>query len=109
MNSGERYDMVISNHLLHHLTGKKMQTLLYQAKQLSKKQVLFNDIERSDAAYGLFSLFSWPLSIGSFIAEDGLTSIKRSYTRQELRSRIPEGWRVEPMFPFRLLLSYDHE
>lgn len=109
LNNDKRYDMVISNHLLHHLKGDQLSMLLQEAKQLSIKKVLFNDIERSDIAYGLFGVCSRPLSVGSFITEDGLASIKRSYTLQELREQVPSNWHVERIFPFRLLLSYDHE
>lgn len=109
LHSGESYDMVVSNHLLHHLGTDQLQELLQEAKQLSTRKVVFNDIERSDVAYGLFSIFSRPLSVGSFITEDGLASVKRSFTRQELHQKVPGGWQVEPMFPFRLLLTYRHE
>jgi 2-polyprenyl-3-methyl-5-hydroxy-6-metoxy-1,4-benzoquinol methylase len=106
---GNRFDVVISNHLLHHLSEEKLSRLLEDAKKLSRKSVVFNDIERSDIAYGLFNLVSRPLSRGSFITRDGLTSIKRSYTFRELRDAVPEEWKVERMFPYRLLLSYCHE
>lgn len=109
LEQGNQYDIVISNHLLHHLTGEQMRELLYAAQKLSTKQVVFNDIERSDIAYGLFSLLSWPLSYGSFITQDGLASIKRSYTKRELEGKVPGDWQVRRIFPFRLLLIYDHE
>jgi 2-polyprenyl-3-methyl-5-hydroxy-6-metoxy-1,4-benzoquinol methylase len=109
LNQGEQFDIVISNHLLHHLAAGQMLQTLDEAKKLSKISVFFNDIERSDAAYLLFNLVSLPLSQGSFITQDGLASIKRSYTFRELQNRVPEEWNVERMFPYRLLLSYRHE
>lgn len=108
LHQDRHFDVVISNHLLHHLSCRELHQLLQEAENLSTKLVLFNDIERSDFAYGLFDLFSRPLSPGSFITQDGLSSIKRSYTRNELQKSVPDGWYVEPMFPFRLLLSYSH-
>lgn len=109
LQSGARFDIVISNHLLHHLHTQDFHKLLDEAKRLSKKRVLFNDIERSDTGYLLFNLLSRPLFRSSFITQDGLTSIKRSYTLQELRHQIPGDWNVQRLFPFRLLLSYQHE
>jgi 2-polyprenyl-3-methyl-5-hydroxy-6-metoxy-1,4-benzoquinol methylase len=108
-SAGQQFDIVISNHLLHHLAIDELHRLLRESKRLSRKRIIFNDLERSDAAYGLFNLFSRPFFHRSFITADGLTSIKRSYTRQELASHIPGGWKVEPFFPFRLLLRYEHD
>lgn len=102
------FDFVISNHLLHHLGGEELQQLLYEAKQMSNIRVLFNDIERSDLGYLLFNVLSRPVFRSSFITDDGLTSIKRSYTLNELKQEVPPGWMVKRIFPYRLLLSYDH-
>lgn len=102
------FDFVISNHLIHHLTEQELHELLDQAEKLSTRKVLFNDIERSDAGYLLFNTLSRPVFRSSFITEDGLTSIKRSYTARELREAVPASWKVSRIFPWRLLLSYDH-
>lgn len=104
----KKFDIVISNHLLHHLKGAEFEKLLREAKQLSTRTVLFNDIARSDIGYALFNIFSRPIFRSSFITEDGLTSIKRSYTLQELHEKTPDDWTVQRLFPFRLLLKYLH-
>lgn len=105
---GQKFDIVISNHLLHHLGQKQLFSVLSTARQLSQNMVLFNDIERSDAGWLLFNIFARPLFRSSFVTHDGLISIRRSYTRKELAEIIPEGWTVSRLFPFRLLLSYQH-
>ena len=104
-----QFDFVISNHLLHHLTKNQLDEMLTLSKKLSKKRVIFNDGRRSDRAYLLFNIFSRPLFRSSFITEDGLTSIKRSYTIPELITAVPVEWQVKPLFPFRILLMYNHE
>ena len=109
VDSGRTFDFVISNHLLHHLNGHNFHQLLNESEQLSKRLVLFNDIERSDIGYALFNLLSRPVFRSSFITHDGLTSIKRSYTLEELRKQVPNSWDAERLFPFRLLLSYEHK
>ncbi len=109
LREGKSFDFVISNHLLHHLNGDTFYTTLKEAKLLSTHQVLFNDIERSDPGYLLFNLMSRPIFRSSFITSDGLTSIKRSYTRHELSETAPEDWQVKRLFPFRLLLTYHHD
>ncbi|MDZ7689686.1 MAG: methyltransferase domain-containing protein [Balneolaceae bacterium] len=106
---GHQFDFVISNHLLHHLSGDIFFSILEEAKILSSHQVLFNDIERSDLGYLLFNVLSRPIFRSSFITQDGLTSIKRSFTRKELAEIAPYGWRVKKLFPYRLLLTYTHD
>jgi 2-polyprenyl-3-methyl-5-hydroxy-6-metoxy-1,4-benzoquinol methylase len=108
LESNQRFDVVVSNHLLHHLDQITLPILLSEARQLSRKAVFFSDIERSDIGYLLFSVFSRPVFRSSFITSDGLTSIKRSYTFDELNKVAPEGWTVHRLFPYRLLLSYSH-
>lgn len=107
--SKEQFDFVISNHLLHHLSHQQLFDVLSQARELSSEAVIFNDIHRSDWAYLLFNLFSRPVFRSSFITADGLTSIKRSYTKKELLEIVPDDWQVESVFPFRLLLKFYHE
>lgn len=102
-----RFDFVLSNHLLHHLSPGQLKVLLEEAQKLCTHQVLFNDIERSDWGYLLFNLLARPVFRDSFIAPDGITSIKRSYTAAELTDSILPDWRVQQRFPFRLLLSYE--
>jgi len=108
MEEGKAFDFVISNHLVHHLEDDELQQLMEESRALSRKKVLFNDIERTDSGYLLFNLLSRPIFRSSFITEDGLTSIRRSYTAAELRNKVPPGWKVKRIFPFRLLLSYEH-
>lgn len=105
----QQFDVVISNHLLHHLGKNEFFDILLLAKKLSTTSVIFNDIQRNYWAYLLFNIFSRPIFRSSFITEDGLTSIKRSYTLDELMKLTPTDWQVESLFPFRLLLKYYHE
>ncbi|HEX6981365.1 MAG TPA: class I SAM-dependent methyltransferase [Balneolaceae bacterium] len=110
LDTGTRkFDFVISNHVLHHLSHKQLTEMLALSKKLSKKAVIFNDGRRSDIAYLLFNIFSRPVFRSSFITQDGLTSIKRSYTYDELVAAVPDEWKVRRLFPFRLLLVYEHE
>lgn len=105
INRGRRFDFVISNHLLHHLGGGERNRLLEEAATLCRERVLFCDIERSDAAWLLFNILTRPFFRDSFITEDGLRSIRRSYRREELEEVLPEKWSVRRIFPFRLLAT----
>ena len=103
------FDFVISNHLLHHLYEKNILQILEEAKSLSNHLVIFNDIKRSDLGYLLFNIFSRLLFRNSFITKDGLTSIKRCFTFQELKQFVPQGWNRVRSFPFRLLLIFERD
>jgi len=102
---GKSYDVVISNHVLHHLAAKELQQFLDDSAGLARRLALHNDLTRSAAAYALFSAGALPLT-GSYIRGDGLTSIRRSYTVPELAAVLPAGWTVEPHSPFHCLLTY---
>ncbi len=103
------FDIVISNHLLHHLTPDELIDICNDASTLSKKMVLFNDIERSDMGFSIFSVLSPILFRNSFVSMDGVISIKRSYTKTELQENLPKCWSVHKQFPFRLLAVHQKE
>lgn len=105
LREGRSYDVVISNHVLHHLRPAELQLLLAESQALSRRKALHNDLRRSPAAYALFSVAALPFR-GSFIRADGLTSIRRSYTPAELSELAPPGWRIEPHSPFHQLLIH---
>ncbi len=102
-----KFDVVISNHLLHHLNPETLLTLCEDSKALAIKKVIHNDLRRSDLAYLGYFLTS-PFFRDSFITTDGLRSIRRSFTREELESLVPEDWQVLPLIPYRNLLLYRH-
>jgi len=102
---GARFDIVLSNHLLHHLTDFALVALLDDSSALAGRLVIHNDIRRSDLAYAGF-LPTYPFFPGSFITEDGLTSIRRSFTPSELAPLLPAGWTVRKMALFRILTCW---
>lgn len=101
------FDVVISNHLLHHLSPEALLALCEDSKALANKKVIHNDLRRSDLAYLSFFLTS-PFFRDSFLTTDGLRSIRRSFTREELLSLVPSDWQVLPLIPYRNLLLYRH-
>ncbi|GAA2892965.1 hypothetical protein Acy02nite_40330 [Actinoplanes cyaneus] len=103
---GDRYDLVISNHLLHHLEPDELAALLADSQLLARRLVVHNDLSRGRAGYGFYAAATVPFACGSFIHQDGLLSIRRSYRRPELQAVVPPGWQVRSMFPQRLLLTH---
>jgi 2-polyprenyl-3-methyl-5-hydroxy-6-metoxy-1,4-benzoquinol methylase len=105
VDEGRQYDFVISNHVLHHLDAGQLQELLDHSQTLAGKAAFHNDLRRSPIAYALFSAAALPFR-QSFIRADGLTSIRRSYTRPELTALAPPGWAVRAGSPFHQVLVY---
>jgi 2-polyprenyl-3-methyl-5-hydroxy-6-metoxy-1,4-benzoquinol methylase len=98
---GAVFDAVISNHVLHHLERTDFTGLLDDSEHLTRRISVHSDIARHRVGYALFSVGTLPLP-GSYIRRDGLTSIRRSYTPDELRSAVAgrTGWRVRTAAPF---------
>jgi 2-polyprenyl-3-methyl-5-hydroxy-6-metoxy-1,4-benzoquinol methylase len=103
LTAGERFDVVLSNHVLHHLGSDELDRFTAESRRLSRGVVLHGDIERSRLAYGLYALGITPFAPGTFLRTDGLRSIRRSYRRDELRAALGAPWRVHQPVPFRVL------
>ncbi|GAA1509896.1 class I SAM-dependent methyltransferase [Agromyces terreus] len=107
-DAGERFAVVMSNHVLHHLDGRQLGGLLADSERLAAGGgiAVHGDIERSRWGYAGFALGTLPftgnLLAGSYIRADGLTSIRRSHTAAELAASLPPGWRVRRGIPSRL-------
>ncbi|KQX08482.1 hypothetical protein ASC59_07125 [Leifsonia sp. Root1293] len=103
--AGETFDLVVSNHMLHHLTGEQLGGLLLDSERLAPR-ALHADITRSFVAYAGFGMLTAPFFRDSYIRPDGMTSVRRSFTPAELDAVVPEGWRAVPRSPFGYVLEY---
>jgi 2-polyprenyl-3-methyl-5-hydroxy-6-metoxy-1,4-benzoquinol methylase len=101
-----RFDVVVSNHVLHHLDPGAVGDLLADSERLAGTLALHSDLRRSGLAHAAYGLATRPLARRSFVHADGLASIRRSYRPAELAGVRP-GWRAEPRAPYRLLLRWD--
>ncbi|GAA2186342.1 class I SAM-dependent methyltransferase [Leucobacter alluvii] len=101
--AGEGFDVVVSNHLLHHLSEPEFHGLLADSEALASRLAVHSDIARGRLAYAAFAVGAVPVSAGTLLRVDGLRSIRRSYTRSELSHVLPPRWRAEQVNRFRLL------
>ncbi|WP_258366121.1 MULTISPECIES: methyltransferase domain-containing protein [unclassified Curtobacterium] len=101
--AGERFDVVVSNHVLHHLDDAERAAFLRDSGELAVTRSVHSDIRRSVSAYRLYAIGAPFVSAGTFIREDGLRSIRRSFTVPELTAALPPGWRAEAASPHRVL------
>lgn len=110
-SGGERFDVVLSNHVLHHLGDTELAPFLADSAALCSGIVLHSDIARSRGAYVAYAAGIAPLAPGTFLRTDGLRSIRRSWRPEELAARLDApgtaAWRVERTGPFRLLATHD--
>lgn len=111
--AGDWFDVVTSNHVLHHLDGRELGALLVDSERLVAPGgvAVHGDIERTRYGYAAFWLGTLPfqpnLLRGSFIRPDGLTSIRRSHTAAELAAALPPDWRVRRAMPSRLEVVWE--
>lgn len=103
VGDGERFDVVVSNHVLHHLDDRELGVVLDDSARLALGIALHSDIHRSRAAYAAYAVGITPLAPGTFLRTDGLRSIRRSRTAAELGA-LP-GWTVSSPVAWRVLLS----
>jgi 2-polyprenyl-3-methyl-5-hydroxy-6-metoxy-1,4-benzoquinol methylase len=104
---GERFDLVVSNHVLHHLPDAAISPFLHTLETLATRRILVTDIVRSRPGYVGFAVASRILFPGTLIHPDGLLSIRRSFRPDEIVPHLPPGWRVATLVPCRLVLSRD--
>ncbi|HBA85249.1 MAG TPA: methyltransferase [Verrucomicrobia bacterium] len=99
------FDFVISNHVLHELPQHDLEPFLDDSAALVRRQIVFNDVARSAWGAVGFALCTGPFLHRSFTVADGIISLRRAYTLNELRALAPPPWQVESLFPSRLLLT----
>jgi 2-polyprenyl-3-methyl-5-hydroxy-6-metoxy-1,4-benzoquinol methylase len=103
LSAGERFDVVLSNHVLHHLSSDELIRFAHDSRALARGLVLHGDIVRHQLAYGLYAVGITPFAPGTFLRTDGMRSIRRSYRADELAAALGTGWTIESPAPFRLL------
>lgn len=84
------FDVIFSNHLLHHLTDAQAAGALALVNRQARLGFLMNDLRRSRAAYAAWGLVARCLFRRSLALEDGLLSIRRSFRPAELDRLVRE-------------------
>ena len=101
------FDIVISNHVLHHLHDDDISTFLNVISSKTKSIAIVNDIKRSFWAMFLFPIIGIWFAAKSFILIDGLRSIRRSFKLFELKELAPSNWSISKPYPFRIVAVYE--
>ena len=103
-------DYVFSNHLLHHLTDDDGIDLLRIVGASARIGWIVSDLERSAFWHCLFGAFASVFLRDGYTKDDGLLSIRKSFTKKELahiveKAAVQAGPRVRAMFPGRLVVE----
>lgn len=77
-------DIVISTLTMHHFPDQEILKFMERFEQLSSIGIVINDLQRSRLAYGLFRLFSLVFIQTKTARIDGLISITKGFTRNNL-------------------------
>ena len=77
-------DIILCTLTLHHFSDSEIEQLMMNFSEMAKVGVVINDLQRSKAAYYLFKAFCRAFSIREINRKDGLTSILRSFKKEDL-------------------------
>lgn len=98
-------DIVLTTLVCHHIEDDDLVVFLQQANNAACKAVIINDLQRHFLAYWFYKILSPILFRNRLITHDGLISIKRSFTRQELHLLLNkaniQNYKIKWCFPFR--------
>ncbi len=79
-------DIITSTLTMHHFNDAEILKFLAQFLKLANLGVVINDLQRSTIAYRLFQAYSRVFMKSAMARHDGLISIERAFTKNELLS-----------------------
>jgi ubiquinone/menaquinone biosynthesis C-methylase UbiE len=78
-------DIVVASQLLHHFRREAALAVVRELTRVARLGVVVADLRRTWLAAGGIWLASWPLRFHAASRHDGVVSVRRGYTRQELQ------------------------
>lgn len=81
-------DVVLCSQLLHHFAADTAAVVLQELNRVASRSVILGDIRRSRLAAAGLWLASFPLGFHSVSRHDGVASIRRGFTPDELRALV---------------------
>jgi len=90
-------DIVMCSQVLHHFAGSEAAELLREMDRVARVRVVVSDLRRSwIAAAGLW-LLSFPLRFHAVSRHDGVVSVMRGFTPEELADTVHEAIARRPV------------
>ncbi len=93
-----RFDIIHCGLILHHFEDEVIMDLLPRLCQMARLGIVINDLQRHRLAFRLFQLACTVFRAAPMIKHDGLASIQRAFTAQELKQLLP----VHKVYPYQL-------
>jgi SAM-dependent methyltransferase len=90
------FDVVLCSQLLHHFRADEGVTLLRELNRVARRRVVISDIRRSWLAVAGIWIASWPLRFHPVSRHDGVISVLRGFTRDELTAAVRSAVGVTP-------------
>jgi SAM-dependent methyltransferase len=90
------FDVVICSQLLHHFRGDEGVLLVRELDRVARRRVIVSDIRRSWLAAAGIWLVSWPLRFHPVSRHDGVVSVLRGFTTDELSALVRAAVGVNP-------------
>jgi 2-polyprenyl-3-methyl-5-hydroxy-6-metoxy-1,4-benzoquinol methylase len=81
----QSFDVVTCSLVLHHFDNQTLPGLLKAYLAMSQRGLVISDLQRHWLPWSLFGLVSSLCGASPMIRHDGLLSVRRGFTRQELR------------------------
>ncbi|AHE67601.1 methyltransferase domain-containing protein [Legionella oakridgensis] len=98
-------DVILLNLVCHHLKDEELIIFLKKAIESVRIGLIINDLHRNTLAYWLYKILCPLFFRNRLIRYDGLVSIERSFTRQELNYLLRRAniyhYQIKWCFPFR--------
>jgi 2-polyprenyl-3-methyl-5-hydroxy-6-metoxy-1,4-benzoquinol methylase len=89
-------DIVLCSQVLHHFRGDDGIRLVRELDRVARRRVIVSDIRRSWLAVAGIWLASWPLRFHPVSRHDGVVSVLRGFTRDELGALVRAAVGVAP-------------
>ena len=84
-------DVVTCSQLLHHFKDKEIPSVLRELHRVARRRVIVSDLRRSWLAAAGFWLVSWPLGFHAVTRHDGVVSVLRGFTADELSRHVMDA------------------
>jgi SAM-dependent methyltransferase len=95
-------DVVMCSQVLHHFEFEDAERLIREMNRVARVAVIISDLRRSWVAAAGFWLVSFPMRFHSVTRHDGVVSVLRGFTSNELRSVVRTATGNAPVVSRRL-------